>query len=182
MGVRELRSNLAMYLRAAGNGNRIVVTQSGDAIAELGPLGGAQAGGTQTDGTKTSSPTTDSPTTGNTEAGGAAIGTQINALAPEVLAAVGLAEPPRDRTHSRTLNARSPKARSPETQDAGTHDAEPPSAVPIQLPVGVSCSAVLADLRGTYTRRGSPRATVNVSGTPTPPVANLRTPRRSSPA
>ncbi len=118
VGVRELRSNLAMYLRAAADGNRIVVTQDGDAVAVLTALGdGAEHGGTTTS-------------------------TQLSALAPEVLAAVGLAEPPRDQSHKIAHKI----------QRAETHD-----VAPIQLPVGVSCSAILSDLRGTYTRRSAPR-------------------------
>ena len=45
LGTRELRANLASYVRAAQSGHRIVVTVDGLPVAELGPVGGgAQRG------------------------------------------------------------------------------------------------------------------------------------------
>jgi antitoxin (DNA-binding transcriptional repressor) of toxin-antitoxin stability system len=41
LGIRELRADLAACVRAAGAGERIVVTVDGRAVAELGPVGGA---------------------------------------------------------------------------------------------------------------------------------------------
>lgn len=38
IGVRELRANVATYLRRAGAGERIVVTVDGVPVAQLGPV------------------------------------------------------------------------------------------------------------------------------------------------
>lgn len=38
IGVRELRANVAAYLRRAGGGERIVVTVDGLPVAQLGPI------------------------------------------------------------------------------------------------------------------------------------------------
>lgn len=38
IGVRELRANVAAYLRRAGTGERIVVTVDGVPVAQLGPI------------------------------------------------------------------------------------------------------------------------------------------------
>lgn len=40
VGIRELRANVAEFLRRASRGERIVVTVSGSPVASLGPLGG----------------------------------------------------------------------------------------------------------------------------------------------
>lgn len=38
VGIRDLRANLASLARRAGDGERIVVTVGGEAVAQLGPL------------------------------------------------------------------------------------------------------------------------------------------------
>ncbi len=38
MGTRELRSNLASALRAAGAGERVIITVDGRPIAQIGPI------------------------------------------------------------------------------------------------------------------------------------------------
>ncbi|MFV0316045.1 MAG: type II toxin-antitoxin system Phd/YefM family antitoxin [Microthrixaceae bacterium] len=38
VGIRDLRANLASFARRAGQGERIVVTVGGEAVAQLGPL------------------------------------------------------------------------------------------------------------------------------------------------
>lgn len=45
IGTRELRANLASYLRAAQSGHRVVVTVDGQPVAELGPVGGVAGRG-----------------------------------------------------------------------------------------------------------------------------------------
>ncbi len=44
IGVRELRSALALYLRRAQHGERIVVTVDGSPVAQLGALTGDHSG------------------------------------------------------------------------------------------------------------------------------------------
>ncbi|MGY9072600.1 MAG: type II toxin-antitoxin system Phd/YefM family antitoxin [Acidimicrobiales bacterium] len=41
IGTRDLRANLAGYLRGAEAGERVVVTIDGRPVAELGPVGGS---------------------------------------------------------------------------------------------------------------------------------------------
>ena len=41
VGTRELRSNLASFLKSAQAGHRVVITVDGRPVAELGPVGGA---------------------------------------------------------------------------------------------------------------------------------------------
>jgi len=38
VGIRELRTDLATYLRRAGAGQRVVVSVGGRAVAQLGPI------------------------------------------------------------------------------------------------------------------------------------------------
>lgn len=49
IGVRELRSALATYLRRAQQGERVVVTVDGAPVAQLSPLGGSLDGVTLSD-------------------------------------------------------------------------------------------------------------------------------------
>jgi prevent-host-death family protein len=45
IGIRELRSGLATFVRRAAEGESIVVTQSGRPVAVLGPVDGGRADG-----------------------------------------------------------------------------------------------------------------------------------------
>src|SRR3954451_6682035 len=38
VGIRELRANVAAFVRRAGDGERIVLTVAGEPVAQLGPL------------------------------------------------------------------------------------------------------------------------------------------------
>lgn len=49
IGIRELRSSLATYLRRAQAGERIVVTSAGRPAAQLGPVTGDESGTTLAD-------------------------------------------------------------------------------------------------------------------------------------
>ncbi len=125
VGVRELRSKLASYLRAANDGSRIVVTQGGTAIAELVPVGGLAGG-----------------------ADGAQGLVSLGALA-----GAGLLEPPQQPQRFASGQAKSDATESNAAEsDAAPGEAEP-STAPIALPVGVSCTAALAEVRGTRARR-----------------------------
>lgn len=111
VGVRELRSKLATYLRAAAKGACFIVTQDGVAVAELGPVGGTTSGSEQ------------------------------STVSLDALAAAGLLEPPRTRNGSSNNTTPSPN----NTTGDGL----------IQLPVGVTCTTAMAELRGTHIRRGT---------------------------
>ncbi len=44
VGVRELRANIAVFLRRAGNGEHVVITVDGQPVATLGPVAGDPMG------------------------------------------------------------------------------------------------------------------------------------------
>ncbi|MCP3856015.1 MAG: type II toxin-antitoxin system prevent-host-death family antitoxin [Actinomycetia bacterium] len=46
IGIRDLRANLADYVRRAERGERVVVTVDGQPLAELGPVGGSSGAAT----------------------------------------------------------------------------------------------------------------------------------------
>ena len=129
-----------------------MVTQDGNAVAELGPLGGAQSGASQP-----------------------------GVVSLEALAEVGLLEPPGNPARGQSARSQ-PAGTVPATSGkTGTATREQPVAAQVQLPVGVSVAAALAEVRGTRSR---PIATQPVRSRPaaTRPVAARSAAARSAAA